>query len=391
MKQLKQYIEQYYDEIVAHRRYLHQHPELSLHEKETAHYVSKQLTALGIAHQINIGGHGVVGLIEGAFPGPTLLIRADMDALPIQEATNLPFASENPNIMHACGHDIHTANLLGIAKILLHYQSSLHGNVKLVFQPAEEGHNGANSMIADGIMENPTVDYAIGLHIEPHLKLGTVAIEEGPISAYPEFFTIQLHGRGGHGSLPYASVDPLRAGVHLYQLIHDLHKEINPLHPHVIQICSMQAGEAPAVIPDYCVLKGTVRTHFAEDKDHIQQRIRQLTQMVESFYHVESSIQYHCPATPVFNDPEKAEIARHLMDDVFPEGLVSSVHFKMVGEDFASFSDRVPATFLVVGCSEDLNNYYPLHNAQFNPNEAVIKYGSHALLKIALHYLNVAH
>lgn len=389
MSTLTQLIEENYSLAIQQRRYLHQHPELSLQEEKTAQFVCEELTRLNIPYQSHIGGHGVVGLIEGAFDGPTLLIRADMDALPILEETGLPYSSENLNIMHACGHDIHTANLLNIARILLSYQTQLHGRVKLVFQPAEEGYDGAKSMIADGVMNNPNVDYAIGMHIDPHLELGTAAIEDGPITAYPEFFTVLLKGRGGHGSVPFAAIDPIRAGVHFYQMINDLHKEINPLHPHVVQIGAFQAGDAPAVIPEYCTLRGTVRTHYAEDKSLIQKRIREILSIIETLYHVEATIQYEGPEAPVFNDPYHTAIARNICQDVFDKGLVESIHFKMVGEDFASYSYLVPATFIVVGCSENLNSYYPLHNAKFNPSEVVLKYGSHALLKIALNYLGV--
>lgn len=387
---IKQLILEEFPTTIAHRRYLHQHPEVSCQEENTARYVSEQLSLLGIEHTTKIGGHGVIGIIKGAFDGPTLMIRADMDALPIEEETDLPYRSQNPKVMHACGHDVHTANLLTIAKILNQHQSKMHGNVKLVFQPAEEGHNGAKAMIMDGVLKNPNVDYAIGMHIEPHLALGTAAIDEGPITAYPEFFSISLQGRGGHGSVPFAAIDPLRAGVHLYQLIHDLHKEINPLHPHVIQIGSIQAGDAPAVIPELCTIKGTVRTHYAEDKALIQRRIRELVSGIETLYRVKALISYEGPEEPVLNDPEKARYARNVTENVFDKGFVESIHFKMVGEDFASYSHLVPSTFIVVGCSEDLSNYYPLHNAKFNPSEDVLKYGAHALLSIAFDYLAIS-
>lgn len=386
---IAQLVNSIYDESVKHRRYLHQHPELSCHEVQTAQYVVNELQPLNIPTQTNVGGHGVVALIEGQFTGPTLMIRADMDALPIKEATNLPYQSLNQNVMHACGHDIHTANLIVLAKLLVSVKDKMHGNVKLVFQPAEEGHGGAKKMIADGIMQNPTVDYAIGMHVDPHLQLGTAAVEDGPITAFPEFFEVTLTGRGGHGSVPFAANDPIKAGIHFYQMVNELHKEINPLNPNVIQIGAIQAGEAPAVIPDQCILRGTVRTHFQADRQHIQARIREILALIGQLYHVETTISYIGDELPVVNDPQQTAMARTVLADVFDKGLVQSIHFKMVGEDFASYSHLVPATFLVVGCSDDLTHYYPLHNAKFNPNEAVLKYGCMALFKLALNYLNV--
>ncbi|RVU55633.1 amidohydrolase [Anaerosphaera multitolerans] len=378
------------EETIKNRRYLHANPELSKKEKNTSEFVMKKLDNLGINYKSKVGGYGVVGLIEGAYEGPTIMIRGDMDALPVEELTNLSFASKVHNVMHACGHDIHTANLIAVATALNEFKDEMHGNVKLCFQPAEEGSGGALSMINDGVLEDPKVDYAIGMHIEPSLKIGTASIETGPITSYPRFFKIKLIGNGGHGSVPYKSIDPIVAGVRLYEALNSITKEISPINPNVLQICAFNAGEAPAIIPDECEIMGTIRTHYKEDKELIKKRLYEMTETIAKLFNVQYEIDYWGISIPVLNDEKHTLLAANWVSDIFDKGLVQSETFKLAGEDFSRYSELVPSTFLVVGCSnDDPSTQYGLHNAKFNPDEKVLYYGMMALSTIALNYLEV--
>lgn len=389
MNTIKNLVDSIFQDAITDRRYLHQNPELSKMEENTSKYVMDKLDEIGIPYKKNVGGYGVVGLIEGASEGPTIMIRADMDALPISEETDLEFKSCKENVMHACGHDVHTSNLIAVAKILNQYKSQMKGNVKLCFQPAEEGSGGAISMIEDNVLEDPFVDYVIGMHIDPSLEIGTAAIEDGPVSSYPQFFKIVFRGSGGHGSVPNVSIDPILPAVRLYEAIHSITKEICPLNPNVIQVCAFNSGTAPAIIPDVAEIKGTVRTHYIEDRELIRERIYEMTEAIAKLFRVEYEIEYWGKSTPSINDPEKTARVREVVKNVFDKGLVRSINFKLAGEDFSNYSRIRPATFLIVGCGREDGNSYALHNAKFNPDEKVLKYGAEALSKIALDYLQV--
>lgn len=383
-------IDENYEKIVADRRYIHQNPEISSYEVNTSNYIKNILDELNIPYRANVGGYGVVGLIEGKEDGPTIMIRADMDALPIQEETGLSFSSNTDNVMHACGHDVHTSNLLGIARVLNEFKDEMHGNVKLCFQPAEEGRDGSLGMLKDGVLENPKVDYSIGMHIDPSIELGQAAIEVGPVTAYPDFFSIKFTGNGGHGSVPFKSIDPILPAVRLYDMLNSISKEISPLNPNVIQICAFNAGALPAAIPDICEIKGTVRTHFQEDRLKIKDRIFEFTEHIAKLYNVKHEIDFWGGEKPVVNDEKFTKIAQELSQDIFDKGLVKSVDVKLAGEDYSTFSDVVPSTFLVVGCSnEEDKDRYALHNCRFNPDERVLKYSVAGLSNIALNFLNV--
>lgn len=386
---LREKIKAMMPQVVHHRRYLHQHPELSKEEVQTSAYVAKVLEQMGLQVRRQVGGHGLVVDIKGNRPGPWLLIRGDMDALPIQEETDLDYQSVNPGVMHACGHDIHTSNLIGLAQLLLDHQDQMQGNVRLVFQPAEEGQGGAQAMIDEGILEDQPIQAAIALHVDPQLPIGSAAIEPGPITSYPSFFSLTIEGQGGHGSLPFISKDPIRAGVHFYQLISDLHKELNPLHPQVIQVGAIQAGQAPAVIPNQCVIKGTVRTHYEADCHLIQNRMQEIANTIAQLYQVQVSFDFVTMAQPVINDPDLTESVRQACLPVFDGGLQPSLHFKMVGEDFSAFANRLPACMLLVGCGHPDQVNYPLHHPRFNPHEDALYYGIYALACIAFDYLKI--
>src|SRR5215471_6772216 len=262
------------DSLVADRRAIHRRPELAFQERETAALVQARLTELCVPHRAGVGGTGVVGLIEGGRPGRTVLLRADMDALPIQEESTADYASTNPGVMHACGHDAHTAILLGATRLLLDRQAELAGRVKLMFQPAEEGGAGALRMIEDGLLEDPPVDAAFMLHVAHALAAGRVATAPGPMLAGANSFTITIEGRGGHASRPHTAVDPVVVGAQVVTALQTLvSRETPPDEPAVVTLGSLVAGTAPNIIPDRAAIKGTIRAYDRELMEGLERRL----------------------------------------------------------------------------------------------------------------------
>ena len=358
MDRIIELAEKYSNEMIANRRKIHRNPELGGQEVDTSNFIIEELEKLGIEVKRGFAKTGIQGMIYGKNPnGKTIMIRADIDALPMSEENDLEYKSQVDGKMHACGHDVHTAALLGAAKILSQLKDELDGNVKLCFQPAEETVGGADLMVEDGILENPKVDYVIGMHVEPNEKIGTASIEPGPVSSYPDFFEIKFIGRGGHGSFPSKSIDPILPAVETYNLLNLISKKVSPLEPCVVQICRFNAGTYDAIIPNEAVIAGTVRTLHKHNR--------------------------------VYNTPEIIEAVRESVKDVFNKGFVVNQSFKIGGDDFCFFSENTPATYLIVGsANEDKDTQYPLHNPKFNVDEEVIKTGAAAFSKIAYDYLN---
>ena len=263
--------------LIEIRRDIHAHPEIGFEEIRTAGVVLRELERLGIACTSGIAGTGVVGLIEGGRPGPVLAIRADMDALPIQEQTGLPFASQNAGKMHACGHDIHTTTLLGVAAVLKQLAPQLAGTVKLVFQPAEEGLGGMARMIEAGVMDGPVVDMALTLHNHPDIPVGRFGYARGPSLAASDKFEIVVHGKSGHAAFPQYAVDPIVAAAQLIGMLQTIvSREVTPVQPVVVTVAAIHAGTAHNIIPDSCVLRGTVRTLHGEAQDLAEAAMRRL-------------------------------------------------------------------------------------------------------------------
>jgi amidohydrolase len=264
-------------ELIEIRRDIHAHPELAFEEVRTAGVVARELARLGVAHQTGVAKTGVVGLIEGGRPGPVLAIRADMDALPIQEQTGLPFASTIEGKMHACGHDIHTTTLLGVAAVLKELAPQLAGTVKLIFQPAEEAIGGMKVMIEEGVMTNPAIDMALGFHNHPNTPVGAFSYTRGPGLAAADTFEVTVHGKSGHAAHPYAAVDPIVAAAHLItQLQTVVSREVNPMHPAVVTVGAINGGIAANIIPDSVTFRGTVRTLHAPARDTAEAAVKRL-------------------------------------------------------------------------------------------------------------------
>jgi len=371
--------------LIEMRRALHTHPELAFEEVQTAGMVAMELERLGIPYQAEVGRTGVVGTIVGGRPGPTLAIRADMDALPIRGRTGLPFASEVEGRMHACGHDIHTATLLGVAAVLKGMAPQLSGAVRLLFQPAEETGRGAAAMIEDGAMEG--VDMALGFHNYPDMPIGRFGFVRGASLAAGDTFDIVVHGRSGHAAHPHTTVDPIVAvGSLLMQLQTVVSREMKPTHPCVVTVGAIHAGTAPNVIPDSCLIRGTVRTLHAAARDTAEQAIRRLCAGLEVGMRVRCEITYIRGVPALVNDDGVLDRTIASVRAQLGTNAVEEGEPRMGGEDFALMANLVPAFQLRIGSGQPGRND-KLHNSDYQPDEASIGLGTQALSRAAMDLL----
>jgi amidohydrolase len=367
------------------RRRIHEYPEIAFEEVQTAALVAETLAGLGIEHRTGIGRTGVVGHIRGGRPGPTLLIRADMDALPMQEETGLPYASKIPNRMHACGHDLHTATLLAVGAVLKRMEDRLAGEVRLVFQPAEEAIGGAKEMIADGVMEG--VDMALSLHNRPEIPVGRFGIVHGYANAAVDSFDITVLGKGGHAARPYAAIDPIViAGQLIGQLQTIVSRNVRALDACVVTVGSIHAGEARNIIPDRCELKGTVRSRQPEARDAAEAGLRRLCEGTALSFGAGCELAYMRGTPPIFND---AGMLEHTLRAI--NAQLGDVAFdyepSMGGEDFALFAEMVPSFRLLVGSSQP-GRSDKVHNSDYQPDERSIAFGTLALARTAVDLLS---
>jgi len=373
--------------LIAIRRDIHAHPELGFQEVRTAGVVSAELTRLGIPHQTGIGKTGVVGLIQGGRNGKTLAIRADMDALPIQETSGLAFASMFPGLMHACGHDIHTTTLLGVAAVLRQLAPQLVGTVKLIFQPAEEGLGGMQAMIDDGVMSGPDIDIGLGFHNYPDMPVGRFGFVRGPALAASDKFDIVVRGKSGHAAYPHTAIDPLVAAALLVaQLQTVVTREVPPTLPAVVTIGAIQGGTTYNIIPDSCLIKGTVRTLHPQVRDLAEAAIRRLAAGMLVGMRVECDVTYHRGVPCLVNDDRVLDPAVAAVRAQFGDDRMTPFEASMGGEDFALMAERVPSFQLKVGSGQP-GRQDKLHNSAYQPDEACIGLGVQALSRAALELL----
>ena len=373
--------------LIEIRRDIHAHPELGFEEVRTSGIVAAELKRLGIAHQTGIGRTGVVGVIEGGRPGPVLAIRADMDALPIHEQTGLPFASTVDGKMHACGHDVHTATLLGVADVLRQMAPQLAGTIKLVFQPAEETLGGMAAMIEDGVMEGPHVDMALGFHNYPTMPIGQFAYCRGACLAASDRIKIVVSGKSGHAAHPNNAVDPVVAAAHLVtQLQTVVSREVDPLHPAVVTVGAIHGGIAHNIIPDSVTLLGTVRTLDEKTRTMAEAAIQRLCDGMLGGMRVQCELTYTRGVPSLHNDDRVldatiAAVRQQFGADRVVEGVPS-----LGGEDFALMAERVPGFQLRIGSGQP-GRADQLHNSDFQPDEACIGLGVEALSRAAFELL----
>ncbi len=363
--------------LVAIRRDLHRHPEVGFNVERTAGVVARELARLGIPHITGVGRTGVVGLIEGGAPGPTLLIRADMDALPIQEQTGLPYASTVDGRMHACGHDLHTATLIGIGAVLSEVAPHLRGNIKLMFQPAEETQeSGANAMIADGVLDG--VDFALGFHNHPDEPVGTFSFVKGIANGSSDEFDITLHAASGHAARPHLAIDPVVATAQLItQLQTIVSREVDPMQPAVLTIGSIHGGETHNIIPDSVSIMGTVRCQDPATRAIVEAAIRRICAGLEASMRVRCAINFVRGVPSLVSDERLLTVTMSAIREHFGD-VVRARASNLGAEDFALVGAKVPAFQLGVGAAQDGRNDQ-LHNSDYQPDESCIVNGVVAL------------
>ncbi len=332
------------------RRDFHRYPELGFQEVRTAGIVGRELRQLGLEVTTGIARTGVVGLLEGGKPGPVLLLRFDMDALPIREETGAEYASTHPGVMHACGHDGHTAVGLTVARLLRKYQAELPGTLKFVFQPAEEGLGGAEGMIAEGVLENPAPARTLSLHLWNHQPVGWLGISSGPELAAAEYFKVRVTGKGGHGALPHEAVDPVLAAAQIVTALQGIvARNVSPLESAVVSVTTVHGGEAFNIIPPAVELQGTIRTFQPAVRARVLERFEQVNRGVGGAMGcaVEVAVQRLTPA--VINEAETARRVRQAAAQVLPGHVIDENFLTMGSDDMAFMMERVPGCYFFVG------------------------------------------
>jgi amidohydrolase len=357
------------------RRDFHANPELGFHEVRTAGIVAKELNTLGLEVHTGIAETGVVAILEGAKPGPVILVRADMDALPILEETGASYASQNPGVMHACGHDGHTAILLTVARILNEHRHDLSGTVKFMFQPAEEGMGGAEKMIEGGVLENPKVDVTLALHVWNERPVGWIGIPNGPAMAGAEIFKLKVHGKGGHGAVPHLSVDPVLAAAQIISALQGIvARNVAPLSAAVVSVCTIHGGETFNVIPQQVELTGTIRTFEPEIRLKVLERFEKTVNAVADAMGCQVEIQVDRLTPATINQPETAAQVQAVARHMFPDADVDSSNYVTMGsEDFAFVLEKVPGCFFFIGSANpekglDAGHHHP----KFDFDEAIL-------------------
>jgi amidohydrolase len=377
-------------QMVEDRRRIHSHPELAYKEEQTSGLVRIRLEELGIPFRSGLAKTGVVATIQGALGnGRCVLLRADMDALPIDEKSGVRFASQVPGLMHACGHDAHTAMLLGAARLLLDHRSDFAGTVKLMFQPAEEGAGGAPRMIEAGVLTDPPVDAAFALHVRPDLAAGKVSCSAGPQLAGADAFTITIQGRGGHAAEPHTTIDAVVVGAEVVLALQTLvAREVAPSASAVLTLGSFHAGEGFNVIADRAVIKGTIRTFDNELFLHLEQRMREVATGVASALQATAHVDLLGRCPPLVNDASMAEHLAASVRSLLEVDSVVAVKAEMWAEDFAFVLEKIPGAMLWLGVkSPDWPQPKAIHTAEFDLDESTLTIGSSAMAGVALDYL----
>ena len=373
MIDFRQEAESIFDSLVAWRRDFHRHPELGFQEQRTAAILASVLSDQGFAVQTGVGQTGVVGLLEGDKEGLTLLMRFDMDALPITEQNSNGYESRTPGIMHACGHDGHMAVGLGVATILARYQHQMAGRLKFLFQPAEEGLGGALAVMADGVLENPRPDVALAHHIWNDLPLGKVRVTAGPVMASSSVFTIVVEGKGGHGASPHKSVDPILAAAHIVAALQSIvSRNIDPQQSVVITIGQITAGTTFNVIPETATLKGTVRSYQDDQHRMVYRRILEMAQNMAAALGCTASMETIAIVPAVVNASEPTAVVRSAAASVVGDNNLIDGR-TMEAEDMGFILQEVPGCYFFVGSSNEKRELsYPHHHPRFDIDEQAL-------------------
>ena len=370
-------------QLIAWRRHFHQHPETGFEEHKTGRYIVEQLQGIDVEIQHPVAQTGVVALMSNG-DGPTIALRADMDALPIQETGDVPYKSTRDGVMHACGHDAHMATLLGAATALDQLRDQWHGTIKFIFQPGEEGFAGAKQMIDDGVLKDPQVAAIFGLHVWNYQDYGTVGVKPGPTLAAADEFEITVTGTGGHAALPQQTVDIILVAAQLVVALQSIvSRNLDPLESGVVSIGMIRGGQTFNVIPTEVLLKGTARAMREEDRLLIKARIGEICQGVASTYGAAINLNYHDSYPPTINDAQMSSLVLEAARVVVGDGA-GPPFLSMGGEDMAFFLQEVPGCFFFVGSAKPEHRQRPAphHCAHFDINERALAVGASVFIEI---------
>jgi len=376
------------------RRHLHENPELSNEEKETSKYVESQLKKFGLKPVSGIAKTGVVAVLEGGKPGPIIAVRADMDALPIEEETGLKFSSKNNGVMHACGHDFHTSILLGVAKILTEMKDDIPGKVKFIFQPAEEAPSGqmvgARLMTKEGVLKNPDVEAIFGMHVDTELEVGSLGYVSGPFMASSDLFKITVKGKRSHGAYPWKGIDAIVVASEIVTSLQNIvSRKIDARKPVVVTVGKINGGEAFNIIADEVILEGTVRTLDPAAHEKVPTLMEEIIKGITSAHGASYEFEYTKGAPVSVNDPELTAISVPFLKST---SGIDSVHINtptMGAEDFAWFAQEVPGFYFDIGVrNESEGKIYGVHTALFNPDEDALEIGVRAMSTLLIKYLS---
>lgn len=380
-----------FPDIQAIRHHIHANPELSFEEHNTSAFISEKLTEYGIEHQAGVAGTGVIGLIKGKNPDKKCIaVRADMDALPIQEANETEYRSKNDGVMHACGHDVHSSCLLGVARILNDLKDEWEGTIKLIFQPGEEMHpGGASLLIKEGVLENPKPEAIFALHVYPHMPSGMVGFRTGQYMASTDEIYITIEGKSGHAALPHKAVDPIAISA---QVITSLQQVIsrkgNPIIPSVLTFGKIEAGFATNIIPDKLELWGTLRTMNEEWRAEAHDWIRKITEQICEANGAKGAVDIPPGYPSLFNDPEVTPKAEGWAKEYLGDDNVKQLDLRMAGEDFSFYTQHMPGCFFRMGTNKNDEEFTAsVHNAHFDIHEESMKTGVGTMAYIVLNAL----
>ncbi|MCP3676490.1 MAG: amidohydrolase [Deltaproteobacteria bacterium] len=391
-KRICELAEEIKDTLIKYRRKIHNRPELSGCEEETATYVAAILEASGIDVRRNVGGHGVVGLIKGKGGGKTIAIRADMDALPLQDAKETDYASEVEGVMHSCGHDVHTAILLGVATVLSRLKGEFDGSVKLIFQPSEEeAVGGADAMIEDGALDNPSSSAILALHVMPELQVGTIGCKSGVMTASSDRVDITIHGMSGHAARPHQTIDAILVSSHVVSALqHIISRRIDPLHPAVITIGTISGGTVANIVADTVEMTGTVRSLNPAIRDQLPDLIEQVVKGITESMGAGYDFTFTRGNPSVVNDETLTSLVMGAGRDILgSDKVIELTEPTMGGEDFSLFTEKVPGTFIRLGVGNNEKGIvHPLHHILFDIDEDALPVGVKVMAWSALSYLS---
>lgn len=388
MPDFKQEAASLLDELVQWRRDFHRHPELGFEERRTAGIVARELGDLDMEVQRAVGQTGIVGLLGGEKPGPTVLLRFDMDALPVTEENDSEYKSRSEGLMHACGHDGHLAIGLGVARLMARHRKQMAGTIKFVFQPAEEGLGGALAMIADGVLENPRPDVALALHLWNHIPLGQVRVTPGPCMASSSVFTLRVQGTGGHGAAPHKATDPVLAAAHIVAALQSIvSRNIDPLESVVVTVGQFESGTNFNVIPEKAELKGTVRSYDEDTHRLVYRRILEMARNMATAFGCRANMETVAIVPAVVNNERVVEEVRAAAGDIV--GATNVVGGRdMASEDMGHILEEIPGCYFFVGSrNEEAGYHFPHHHPRFDFDERAMVNGVATMATAAARYV----